>query len=351
MTNPAFGPYGEPAFTVDYGNSGLGKSMDKLRTFPLGLYLAPPGGLKPAVQQLGYKPQTMVVQTLADCHAVALDIHQRSLDYEALVIDDASIILDNTATALAARYKNGIQLHGKVLEAVKAFRQLLRQMGLHAALNFHERQPATYDGEFFPGGPKLPSKGGTKEFPHIADLVTRAKREPNRRPWTGVYECDPHSVDYFQKDRFGVCPAVGPLNTGEILRRIMRIAQSESVTPADREALVALVHRGLARQHPGSLNYGVFLAVVAASEPASSETAMRQGELAEAVLRAHRNADNERTIAFRSSHLPRAVLAARRGDRVAAEAHLDGARELLGDGPEPQLFSEAREEVNAFLAR
>jgi len=218
MTNPAFGPYGEPAFTVDYGNSGLGKSMDKLRTFPLGLYLAPPGGLKPAVQQLGYKPQTMVVQTLADCHAAALDIHQRSLDYEALVIDDASIILDNTATALAARYKNGIQLHGKVLEAVKAFRQLLRQMGLHAALNFHERQPATYDGEFFPGGPKLPSKGGTKEFPHIADLVTRAKREPNRRPWTGVYECDPHSVDYFQKDRFGVCPAVGPLNTGEILR-------------------------------------------------------------------------------------------------------------------------------------
>jgi WD40 repeat protein/tRNA A-37 threonylcarbamoyl transferase component Bud32 len=167
---------------------------------------------------------------------------------------------------------------------------------------------------------------------------------------------DPDLDEDVRAAALGLVPYLGD-NTGEILRRIMRIARSETVTPADRETLVALQHRGLAAQDPGSLTYGAFLAVVAASEPPSSEWGARNGELAEAVIRAHQDPDSQRSSAFRSLYLPRAVLAARRGDRAAALAHLDQAeaflREALGgrDGPEPQLSSEQRAEVEAFLAR
>jgi len=155
-------------------------------------------------------------------------------------------------------------------------------------------------------------------------------------------------------------------NGREISRRIRTILRRETVTPANRKTLMELLPRGLAAEHPASLGdlvayddplpgYGELLVMNAVYQSPSGNSTALDAELGEAVLAA---CEDARGSVFEWLLLPRAVLAARRGDRPKAGAYLDRHRASVSaaasggrGGPEPQLTAELRKEVEAFLAR
>ena len=57
---------GDNAVVAIYGPSGLGKTVDQLYSFPQGLFVAPPGALKPAEKVVGHLPDRMEAASIMD---------------------------------------------------------------------------------------------------------------------------------------------------------------------------------------------------------------------------------------------------------------------------------------------
>ena len=140
-----------------------------------------------------------------------------------------------------------------------------------------------------------------------------------------------------------------------IKSKALVVAGKKTLTGADRKILRALLDRGLAAAEPGSVGHGAFLVVIAAFEfPDVRETAARKAEFAEAVISAYKTPGMQQDVLLLLLLMPRAVLAARYGDRVAAASFLKRAkafRKAAGRGAESQLTTELRKEVEAFLGR
>jgi hypothetical protein len=228
--HPLWGPFNEPAVCMSYGESATGKSTDGLRTHPSALWLSPPGGVKPAVATLGFQPAVQIVNTIEECiQWIPWAMKNGGVErWPAIGIDDGSILARNTAMLMEQSGKyvsrsgfiDGLRIFGDVAKLITQFCYLTRNAGMHASISFHERAPSTdpKSGEYFKGGPDIGSKNQTKHLPHIVDLCARARPGGSGTIWHGSFEIKEGNVDYHQKDRFGVAPASGPLNTGEILR-------------------------------------------------------------------------------------------------------------------------------------
>jgi hypothetical protein len=216
--------FSEPAVVVVYGPSGMGKTTDALFSFPMGLFFALPGALKPALRVVGWDPHAAgQVVPVADMHTAVSALRQvKPGVFDAVIVDDLSLLAERTMQQLEIKHngsRNKFAMWDELRDTVIKFREAARECGLHVVLNTHERQPETHDGTFFRGGPALPSKTLTERIPHIADTVLRAASDPTTPgQWKGVYKCEPANPQWVMKDRHGCCPPTCPQNLGEILR-------------------------------------------------------------------------------------------------------------------------------------
>lgn len=204
--------------TLTYGASGSGKTTDCGYSFPNALFLATPGSLQSITHTCGYVPTSMDINSIQDATKVILDIKGKGFD--AVVVDDFSFLAEKTMAVLERKHK-GFSLWGELRDVTLEFRNAARYAGIHVVLNCWEQAPKTKgDGSFVRGGPMLSGKL-PEQLPAICDLVLRCGREPQRKPWSGVYHCE-HSQQFVMKDRFGVAYQMTPcpMNLAEILRSV-----------------------------------------------------------------------------------------------------------------------------------
>jgi len=211
-------PYnGDNVVAAIYGPSGLGKTTDLLYSFPNGLFVAPPGALKPAHHVVGHVPQSVEASTIMDATAIVAKLAKSNPDnFDAIVVDDFSLLAESTVSVLERRH-TGFKLWGAVRDAVLAFRDTSRHAGLHVVMTAHESAPRTYNGNFIRGGPKLPGRL-PEDFPGACDIVFRAAQDGTRRGWHACYRCTVDDTQWVTKDRHGVTPDKAPMNLGEIIR-------------------------------------------------------------------------------------------------------------------------------------
>lgn len=210
------GPYnGSNAVVAIYGPSGAGKTTDLLYSFPTGLFIAPPGALKPAHNVVGHVPESTEAATIIEATDLVKKMGQNK-KYDAIVVDDFSLLAESTVAALEKKL-SGFKLWGEMRNVVLAFRDTARKAGLHVILTAHESAPRTLNGTFVRGGPKLPGRL-PEDVPTACDLVLRAAFDQTRRGWHSCYRCTIDDTQWVTKDRHGVTPDRAPMNTAEILR-------------------------------------------------------------------------------------------------------------------------------------
>ena len=211
-------PYnGDNVVAAIYGPSGLGKTTDLLYSFPNGLFIAPPGALKPAHHVVGHVPQSVEAATIMDATAIVAKLAKSNPEgFNAVIVDDFSLLSESTVAALEKKH-SGFKLWGAVRDAVLAFRDTSRHAGLHVVLTAHESAPRTMNGTFIRGGPRLPGRL-PEDLPTACDIVLRAAQDSTRRGWHACYRCTVDDTQWVSKDRHGVTPDRAPMNLGEILR-------------------------------------------------------------------------------------------------------------------------------------
>jgi hypothetical protein len=246
-------PYsGTKAVVATYGPSGIGKTTDLLYSFPHGLFVAPPGALKPAEKVVGFVPASDEAANIMEATALVKKYAHGS-KYDAVIVDDFSLLAESTIAVLEKKL-SGFKLWGALRDVVLDFRDTARHAGLHVVLTAHESTPRTVSGSFIRGGPRLPGRL-PEDLPTACDVVLRASFDNTRRGWHACYRCTIDDPSWVTKDRHGVTPDRAPMNVAEILRmagyEIRRapsldwqeqligvLAKAMVESPKDEEALV-----------------------------------------------------------------------------------------------------------------
>lgn len=241
-----WGPYGAPALSILYGESGTSKTTSAMRAHPTGYLFGPKGAFNPSVGTLGFALQpsqtrscsnlwdALTLLTLAIGENVALPPERQR---PAVVLDDMTLLTKNTILAMKdsgqfTSRKTGKPdvwaIYGELADLIARFCYLTRNAGMHCVITGHESDPFTDDdGKAWKGGLNVGSKNATKSFPYHGDLVIRSKAGPapgvaGGAPSPEFYfpahlECIPGGP-YYEKDRFEQAPTRGPMNYGELLR-------------------------------------------------------------------------------------------------------------------------------------
>jgi hypothetical protein len=209
-------PYGTNVVAAIYGPSGLGKTTDLLYSFPCGLFVAPPGALKPALKVVGFMPESTEAGTIMEATEIVRKQAKNAGAFDAIIVDDFSLLAEQTVVALEKKH-SGFKLWGAVRDVVLEFRDTARHAGMHVILTAHESSPKTTNGTFIRGGPRLPGRL-PEDVPTVCDIVLRAASDTTRRGWHACYRCTVDDPNWVSKDRHGVTPDKAPMNLGEILR-------------------------------------------------------------------------------------------------------------------------------------
>jgi hypothetical protein len=166
----------------------------------------------------------------------------RSALFDAVVLDDFSLMVTNTRDAMQARWKgDGRQMYGLLGQKVLEFVELCRTLKCHVVFNTHLKYPA--DGE--PGGPALPGQL-LHGVPKLCDMVLRVDADPTRRPWPACYRAGLWAgADWITKDRHHVVVDRGPMNLAELLRAAGYVVARAPGLDAWQEDAVAAIADGV----------------------------------------------------------------------------------------------------------
>lgn len=211
---------------ASYCPSGLGKTTDMLYSFPRGLFLGRNEAFRPA-SFVGYTPVVVPVRGIRGARAIIEELIRthRIHEFDAVVIDDATIMMDETVSDMEAgrngyRKATGWALWGGVIDELLEFLELCRSSLSVVWFTGHESPPTIKQGQAIRGSISLPGKLPEK-FPALIDTIVRIRAAPNRkgRGWPVEVWCGgPLDPTYITKDRNTVIPEIAPLNTAEYLR-------------------------------------------------------------------------------------------------------------------------------------
>ncbi len=225
----------QPAFIFQYGDVKQGKTGDCGFSFPRAKWIASPGALKPLLGLCGYEPPDKDqhnVETVREATEIVSKLTAGTFD--AVVVDDLTLLVDRTVAALQKRGMGGYDLWAAVHRQLLDLRETARRAGMHVVLNSHATPPHKVDGTFYKGAPALPGKALPYKLPAAADLVLRAEPAPAATVtfgWPVLYRCDPADPAWVTGDRHNVTPDYSPMNLGEILRLIGRVSGTPSFGP------------------------------------------------------------------------------------------------------------------------
>jgi hypothetical protein len=225
----------QPALILIYSPPKRGKTSDVLFAFPRAKWIAAPGALKPSLGLVGYEPprgDQHDAESIADATKIVSEVKAGA--YDAVVVDDLSLLVDRTVARLARSGADGFGLWGKVHDQILALREASRRAGMHVAITCHESPPHVADGTSYPGAPALPGKTLPYKLPAACDLVLHAEPAPMGTVslgWRVLYRCDPTDASWISGDRHNVTPDPAPMNLGEILRLAGRVGGNPRFGP------------------------------------------------------------------------------------------------------------------------
>lgn len=207
---------GSGIFMVIYGPSKTGKSTATGAAGAGGMFLAQPGGLLPIVSYLGL-PDVEYTEP-KDVEDAARIVQKNAGKHQTIVIDDFSILVEQTIQALEKKHSFGDMwraLRHQVLGMRDAAR-VATAKGTHVIFNCHQSPPKTSSGKYVRGGPQLPGQL-PEQFAAFADVVARVKYDPTAAPWKYVLRTGP-DPEHISGDRLDIFPDPSPMNLGEALR-------------------------------------------------------------------------------------------------------------------------------------
>jgi hypothetical protein len=220
MTAPA-----PSVFGIVYGALKTGKTATTLAAFhERAIYVAAPGALACSENLWGFKvPPYEDLETLTDVLKFVRTLQPGQA--VALVVDDATLLVDRTVAALAkiADPKNQYDLWGRLLGIATELRDLLRHLRIHCLLTAHEVAPEVKQGVRLRGGPAFPGQTRSK-LPAAADLLLRTELRGGDAMFGGssfgwpVVLRSGQSPDWLTGDRYHVTPDPSPMNLGELFR-------------------------------------------------------------------------------------------------------------------------------------
>lgn len=204
----------DPAFILTYGQSGTGKTLDQMRAFPNGLFIADQGATRGAINLLGFAPRTGKAASIA---VAAEMMKKHATPGSAVILDDFSLLAERTVFQLSES-KKGHDLWGEVRNQTLRLRIAARELNCHVIINAHEAAPVTDRVRgWMPGGPYF--QGSARhDLPKACDIVWRAVRCDARLSWPYGYQSHNSDASYITKDRLGVTSDLSPMNMGELLR-------------------------------------------------------------------------------------------------------------------------------------
>lgn len=238
-----FGEWRDPVLVLKVGDGGVGKSADDAYAFAeSGVFLcAHPDGIK-AASATGWalrddqiRPCYSLTQASNTAWEIVKDAQKDGPKYRAIVIDDLTFMVrhEHRAMMQEAQYrvhdkKTGVwtgdynfKLWSDIAARIETFVEIGRYQGwMHTMINSHARDPDTDErtGQFYKGGPWMPSSKIVKVIPHLATTCARIVSEIGREPWHAMYDLRPETISQWHtKDRHGFSGLL-PLNTAELLR-------------------------------------------------------------------------------------------------------------------------------------
>lgn len=236
-----------PPLCGTYGRAGCGKSSDKIRAFPNAYFFASPGGLIPAISEVGFTPKFEEMTQVADLDVLRARVDaalKRDKSIREVVIDDLSMIAARTERVLKEKTKDGRQLYGILNTKLGALFDEWRNYGLTVAVDTHVigtewktddqgiEQPHIPENMVAPGRPNLPGRRSSPEMIKAFDLFYRVVPGPTdiMAPgvWSWRYRAGPwgDGGEWESKDRWNVARGSNggllPMNLGEILRFVHR---------------------------------------------------------------------------------------------------------------------------------
>jgi len=214
----------KPPTAMVYGPPKRGKTSDLLRCDPRGTFFTPAkGNLDPWSSMTLIRPTEVEVETLDDViswlHGVQRGKNKRPTS---VILDDTSVLAERTIIALTKKRQPELQDWGKLRRKILLLREICIVLGIPLLMSSHERMPwVTKTGDPQPGGPKMPTKEATPDFPYIATLVLRCGHDPFaiEPDWPGRYIVAPKDTRWITGDRYGVVSDKAPMNLREILVR------------------------------------------------------------------------------------------------------------------------------------
>lgn len=226
MSNSIVEQYNEPALVLNYGPSGSGKTCDLVYSFPRALFLAAPGALIPAQTVCGYKPARITTaRTLEDAMTIIEKEGEKVTKtgrrtYDAMIIDDMSLMSDATAAALeqtaVGKSENKYAFWAAMRKTLLRFRDLMGFAGMHIIANAHERPPHTDEKKgWVPGGPMLPGSMPADMPKSFSSVLRTVYIGPPG--WPNAYAVERDESQYVTKNRYHLYGNL-PMNIGEMLR-------------------------------------------------------------------------------------------------------------------------------------
>lgn len=237
-----------------YGPPGVGKSADKIWSFPNALHIAGSTALVPAVTLCGFQPAQIIEldnPTLDDVRkAVKENVRKLGKKIDAVCIDDGTNLLVRTARKLeqggdgVPPIKDGRKMYGTLaFRAQEAIDEWV-SLGLHVSVDFHVQPPVFEEKKdkegnvtrgtlLKKGEPAAPGQKIGHAVVSMFGSFFRVVSDPVQPGWPYAYAAGPQDGggDWLTKDRWNVALGQTPMNLAEIFREAHRRLTAEGRAP------------------------------------------------------------------------------------------------------------------------
>ena len=208
-------------FGIIYAPPKKGKTLGLIKSFADALVITSVGGTS-CSDYIGHEPDTWVITPDTTVDKITDVVHRASKKYNAIIIDDFSLIADAELIHIQSNPRNaGFKAFDVLIKTMYKLRDGVRNADCHTFLVMHETPPreVTRDNKtvFIPGHPSITGWKLPEKIPAISDFVVRMKYDKDALSnWPYVYQSAP-TPNYITGSRLSMMPDSSPTNIREIM--------------------------------------------------------------------------------------------------------------------------------------
>ena len=183
-------------FGIIYAPPKKGKTLGLIKSFPNALVVTSVGGTS-CCDYIGHEPDTWELSPGVTVDKITDVVHRASKKYDAIIIDDFSLIADAELIHIQSNPRNaGFKAFDVLIKTMYKLRDGVRNADCHTFLVMHETPPreVTRDNKtvFIPGHPSITGWKLPEKIPAMSDFVVRIKYDKDAiSNWPYVYQSAP----------------------------------------------------------------------------------------------------------------------------------------------------------------